>query len=293
MTQPGLWVTGATGLVGRALARRRPIVALPRRAPAQGGPWWEPLAGAVHDDGSAVAAVVHLAGENVDGKRWDDDHKRAIRDSRVQGSRTVVRWLSDRKQRPSVLVAASATGLYGNRGDLELAEDAGVGAGFLADVVEAWERELVAAEVAGVRVVRLRIGVVLTREGGALRKMLPAFRAGLGGPIGRGRQWFPWVHLEDVVSAVEWALTDPTASGAYNVVAPGIVRQREFARALGSALRRPAIVPAPAAALRLLFGELADEALLASTRAVPAALQRDGFRFTHPDLKDALVDLLG
>jgi len=293
MNPPGLWVTGATGLVGRALAQRRTIVPLPRRAPSGEGPWWEPMAGVVHDDRSPVAAVVHLAGENVDGRRWNDEHKRAIRESRVQGSRTLVRWLADRAQRPSVLVAASATGLYGNRGDLELPEDAGAGTGFLAEVVEAWETELIEAEALGVRVVRLRIGVVLTPDGGALRKMLPAFRAGVGGPIGRGRQWFPWVHLDDVVSSVEWALTDPTASGAYNVVAPGIVRQRDFARALGRAVHRPAFVPAPAAALRLLFGELADEALLASTRAVPAALERDGFAFAHPQLDGALANLLG
>lgn len=292
MSGPALWVTGATGLVGRALARRRPLVGLPRRAPDGGGPWWEPLAGRVHDDGATVAAVVHLAGASVAAKRWDAAHKQAIYDSRVEGTRTLVEWLAGRSQRPSVLVAASATGLYGHRGDVELPEDAAPGDGFLADVVQAWEAEILRAEELGVRVVRLRIGVVLTPEGGALPRMLPAFRAGVGGPLGRGTQWFPWVHLDDVARAVEWALLTPEASGAYNVVAPGIVRQRDFARALGRAVRRPARLPVPGVALKLLFGELAEEGLLASTRAVPERLEADGFAFRHPALEPALAALL-
>jgi uncharacterized protein len=290
VTAPVVWVTGAGGLVGRALAARRAIVPVPRRQPDTTGPWWEPMAGRVHDDGSVVAAVVHLAGENVAGKRWDDAHKRAIRDSRVLGSKTLVDWMGARTQRPSVLVAASATGFYGHRGDIELDEEAGVGTGFLAEVTEAWESELTAAEAAGVRVVRLRLGVVLAAGGGALSKMLPAFRAGVGGPIGSGRQWFPWVHLDDVVGVVDWALTNPHAQGAYNVVSPGIVRQREFAKTLGQVLRRPAFVPAPAAALKLLFGEMAEEALLSSTRAIPRRLEHDGYAFRHIALEPALRD---
>lgn len=293
MTRPALWVTGATGLVGRALAQRRAVVGLSRRAPDSGGPWWEPIAGKVHDDGATVAAVVHLAGENVAARRWTPEHKQAIRDSRVRGTATLVDWLAARAQRPSVLVCASATGLYGHRGDVELPEGAAAGDGFLAEVVAAWEAEMARAEDLGVRVVRLRIGVVLTPDGGALPRMLPAFRAGVGGPIGRGTQWFPWVHLDDVVRAVEWALVNPEASGAYNVVAPGIVRQRDFARALGRAVRRPARLRVPGVALKLLFGELADEGLLASTCAVPERLSADGFSFAHPDLDAALADLLG
>jgi uncharacterized protein (TIGR01777 family) len=159
-------------------------------------------------------------------------------------------------------------------------------------VVASWETEIERAAELGIRVVTLRIGIVLSPEGGALRTMLPAFRAGAGGPLGSGRQWFPWVHLDDAVAAVVWALRDGAAEGAYNVVSPGIVQQGRFARSLGRAVHRPARLPAPAFALRALFGEMADEALLSSTRAVPRRLQEDGFSFSFADLDGALADLL-
>ena len=283
-------VTGASGLVGRRLGQELPIVGMPRRD--LGGPWWEPLNGVVHDTGEPLAAVVHLAGENVAGARWTPEHKARVLDSRVKGTRTLVDWLAGRSQRPSVLVAASATGLYGDRGDEVLDEQASRGDGFLADVVEAWEAEIHRASALGIRVVVLRIGLVLSPEGGALRTMLPAFRAGVGGPLGSGRQWFPWVHLDDAVGAVVWALRDGAAEGAYNVVSPGIVQQARFARSLGRAVHRPARLRAPAFALRAVFGELANEALLSSTRAVPRRLEEEGFSFSFPDLDGALADLL-
>ncbi len=289
MTQRVL-VTGASGLLGRRLGEALPIVGMPRRD--LGGPWWEPLNGRVHDTGEPLAAVVHLAGENVAGARWTADHKARILDSRVKGTHTLVDWLASRSQRPSVLVAASATGLYGDRGDEVLDEQAQQGRGFLADVVKAWEAESERAKALGIRVVLLRIGIVLSPEGGALRTMLPAFRAGVGGPLGSGRQWFPWVHLDDAVGAVVWALRDGAAEGAYNVVSPGIVQQARFARSLGRAVHRPARLPAPAFALRAVFGELANEALLSSTRAVPRRLEQEGFCFSFPDLDQALASLL-
>lgn len=289
---PRVLVTGASGLIGRALARQRAVVALPRRQPADGGPWWDPEAGAVHAGPGPVAAVVHLAGENVAGRRWNAAHKARVLDSRVRGTRALVDWMAARSQRPAVFVAASAVGLYGDRGDEVLSEASPRGEGFLADVTAAWEAEIARAAELGVRTVRLRIGVVLSPEGGALAKMLPAFRAGVGGPIGSGRQWFPWVHLDDVVNVIERALTDGAMRGAYNLTAPGILRQRDFARALGRGVRRPAFLPAPGRALRVLFGELANEGLLASTRAVPTRLVESGYGFAWPEIDGALGDLL-
>jgi len=284
-------VTGAGGLVGRALAESRATVALSRRRPADGGPWWEPEDGRVHDDGRALRAIVHLAGEPIAAGRWTRARRSAIESSRIAGTRTLVEWLARRDQRPEVLVCASAVGLYGDRRDEELREDSGPGDGFLADLCARWEAEARRAQDLGVRVVIVRLGLVLARGAGVLAQLEPLFKLGAGGPVGSGRQWFPWVHRDDVVGALEWALSTPGARGAYNLVAPGIVRQADFARALGRALHRPAFVPTPAFALRLVLGELADEALLASQRARPARLQSDGYAFRWPDLDAALADL--
>ena len=293
MTPPALLVTGATGLLGRALAAQHTVVPLPRRAPAGGGPWWDPLGGSVHDDGRPLGAVVHLAGENVGEGRWSEARKAAIRDSRVTGTRTLVDWLRGRAQRPEVFIAASAIGFYGDRGESELDEDAGPGTGFLADTCRAWEAEADRAAEAGIRVVKLRIGIVLDPAGGALGKMLPLFRAGLGGPLGSGRQWFPWVHRDDVLGLIAHALRSPAVRGPLNAVAPGAVRQGDFARALGAALHRPAFVPAPAFALRAALGEFAQEGLLASARVVPARAAATGYTFRFPTLGPALSQLLG
>ena len=291
MSDGATLVTGAGGLVGRALGESMTTTALSRRPPEGGGLWWEPEANRVHDDGRPLRAVVHLAGEPIAAGRWTRARRSAIETSRIAGTRTLVEWLATREQRPDVLVSASAVGFYGDRGDEELREDSDRGDGFLADLCVSWEREARRAEDLGVRVVVLRLGVVLSRGAGVLAQLEPIFKLGAGGPVGSGRHWFPWVHRDDVVGALEWALATPRARGVYNLVAPGAVRQVDFARALGRALHRPAFVPTPAFALRLVFGELADELLLASQRARPARLQSDGYAFRWPDLDTTLSDL--
>ncbi len=289
MNSPALVVTGASGLVGKALGAVETVVPLRR---GEGPLSWDPTGGQVEDDGRALGAVVHLAGEPIAGSRWNEARKRSMSDSRVLGTRTLVGWLTERKQRPEVLVSASAIGLYGDRGDEVLDEDATPGTGFLAELVEGWEREARAAANAGIRVVILRIGIVISRQGGALEKMRLPFSLGLGGPVGSGQQWFPWVHLDDVVGVIRHALRTPSMRGPYNLVAPGVVRQRDFARALGKTLHRPAVLPAPRFALRAAFGEMADEALLSSARVVPRRLLEAGYRFQHPDLAPALESVL-
>ena len=246
----------------------------------------------VHSAPPLVGGVVHLAGAPVAGGRWTEAKKEAIYRSRVEGSAALVSWLGQREQRPSVLISASAVGFYGDRGDEVLTEAAGSGAGFLAKVVKDWEAEVDRAAELGIRVVKLRIGIVLSSSGGAMGEMLPIFRAGMGGPMGSGRQWFPWVHIDDVLNVIEWALRSDQARGAYNLAAPGICSQRYFARSLGRALGRPAFMPAPRLALKLALGEFAEEALLASSRVVPSRLKEAGYDFAWPALAPALEDVL-
>jgi uncharacterized protein len=284
-------VTGATGLIGRALGRRIGITAMARKPGEKDALWWDPGRGEVHDDGQPVAAVVHLAGENLAAGRWTAERRQRIERSRLQGTLAIVRWIAERRQRPSVLICASAVGIYGDTGEQERTETDPPGSGFLAVLCQRWEREAARAEDIGVRVVHARFGVVLSREGGALKTMDPLFRLGLGGPLGGGRQWFPWIHVDDVTGAILWLLEAEDHAGAYNLVAPGIVRQGDFARALGAALRRPALLPAPAFALRAVLGPMADEALLVSQRVAPGRLLSEGYGFAHPELEDALGDL--
>lgn len=291
MSQNEILVTGASGLVGSALAEILPHTPL-RRSPGNGDPWWEPLEGRVHESASSLRAVVHLAGENVAGGRWTEARKSAIESSRVIGTRTLVNWLRARPTKPEVLVSASAIGIYGNEaGDRECHEDSELGTNFLARVCRSWETEADRASEVGIRVVKLRLGLVLQPGDGLLGTMEPIFRVGAGGPIGSGAQWLPWVHVEDVVRAIRWAVESEGASGVYNLVAPEPVRQRDFASALGRVLHRPSVLPTPAFALRLLFGQAADEALLASTRALPTRLEEADFEFRHPKLSEALDDL--
>jgi uncharacterized protein (TIGR01777 family) len=236
-------------------------------------------------------AVVHLAGESV-GARWTARRKANIRRSRVQGTKLLVRSLAGLSQRPRALLCASAVGYYGDTASRVTDESAPPGSGFLAEVCRDWEAEAVSAEEAGMRVVRLRFGMVLDPQGGALAQMLPAFRLGLGGRIGTGRQYVSWITLDEAVTAVCHALEQTDVSGAVNIVAPEPVMQKQFALALAGALHRPAAVPLPAAVVRLLFGEMGDVLLLSSTRAVPAALTRSGYRFRTPDLQSALSTML-
>jgi uncharacterized protein (TIGR01777 family) len=295
-------LTGATGLIGRKLVaalRTRgdePVVLSrdPARAQATLGvaaAAWRPLAEPAPADAlQGCDAVVHLAGENV-AQRWTASAKRSIRGSRVQGTANLVAGLRATTPAPRVLVSASAVGYYGPRGDERLDEDAAPGSDFLAQVCVDWEQRARDAEDLGTRVVNIRTGVVLDRTGGALAKMLPPFRAGLGGPIAGGGQYMPWIHADDVVALYLAALDDGRWRGPFNAAAPEPVTNREFSTALGRALHRPAIAPVPALAVRLLFGEMA-EIVTKGQRAVPARALALGYRFLHTDLDEALRSTL-
>lgn len=292
-------IAGASGLVGTALAERlqdagHRVVRLrrPGRNIAADGPTWDPAHGTI-DDGAldGCDAVVNLAGASIGDGRWTKRRKRLLRDSRIDATRLLVDAMATMERRPRVLVSASAVGFYGDRGDDRLIESDARGRGFLAELAADWEAEAQAAEDLGVRVVTPRFGVILDRDAEALRRMMLPIRLGVGGPLGNGRQWMPWVTLADVTRAIEFFLTHEV-HGAVNVVAPGEERNRTFTKALARRLHRPAILPAPGFALRLLLGQAADELLLASTRAEPARLTEAGFTFVHPDLASALPAVL-
>jgi uncharacterized protein (TIGR01777 family) len=285
-------VTGASGLIGSSLVpylRRQghDVVSLVRRAPRSPSEVrWDPGSGDVDLSGlRGTDGVVHLAGAGVGDRRWTDAYKRTILSSRVDGTRTIARAMADLDPRPAVLVSGSAIGLYGERGDELLDEGSPGGSTFLSDVVRAWEGAADPARDAGIRVVHPRTGLVMARSGGAFGQLLPLLRLGLGGPIGSGRQWWSWITLRDEVRALAWLLEQPV-SGPVNLTAPAPARQRDVVGALARALHRPALLPAPALALRLVLGEFAGE-VLASQRVVPTALQASGFRFEHPDLESA------
>jgi uncharacterized protein (TIGR01777 family) len=293
-------VTGSTGLVGRALVDAletdgpsvRRVVRRPGNHP-QNEIRWDPASGTIDAAGfSGVDAVVHLAGESVAAHRWTAAVKREIRDSRVRGTTLLCQMLAGLDSKPSVLVSASAVGYYGNRGDERLDESSPHGNGFLADVCHEWEAATKPARDADIRVVNLRIGVVLTRKGGALKSMLTPFKLGVGGVIGSGRQYFSWITLEDLVRAIQFALNASALSGPVNAVAPHPVTNREFTKTLGRVLRRPTVFPMPAFAARLAFGEMADEMFLASARVEPKALAATQFEFAHPQLEPALRHIL-
>jgi len=278
------------------------VVQLVRRAPqGKGEIQWDPKRGVMlwatergtESPLEGLEAAVHLGGVNLAARRWTPAYKREIETSRVDSTRVLAAMLAELKRPPKTLLVASAMGFYGDRGDevlddTVLAEGSSVGKGFLPEVCAKWEAASEAAEKAGIRVVHLRFGVVLGREG-ALKKMLPIFRLGLGGRLGSGRQWMSWIGLGDVVRAMLFAMKTETLSGPVNLVAPNPVTNAEFTRALGRALHRPAVMPVPAVALRLMFGEMADEALLGSTRAVPGKLVGAGFRFEQPTVDEALA----
>lgn len=292
-------IAGATGFLGRALARSLTadgwsVVPVVRRRTGDGQALWDPAAGTIEATALAgVEAVVHLAGESIAGSRWTAARKRAIRDSRVGSTRLLATALAALDPPPAVLVSASAVGIYGDRGDEILTEASPPGTGFLPDLAVAWEAAAAPAAQAGIRVVHPRFGIVLAPSGGALAEMLPFFRAGLGGPIGDGRQWMSWLTRDEAVAIIRFAIETPALRGPVLAVSPNPVTNRDFATALGAALHRPALLPVPAFALRLRFGELADAALLASHRAVPAALEAAGYRFQHPELRAALRLVLG
>lgn len=296
---PRVLLTGASGLLGAAtrqalLAEGCAVHTLVRRAPAVPTEHtWNPATGLLDANSlEGFDAVIHLAGENIAARRWSPEQKRRIRDSRVLGTRLLAERLAERRPKSAVLICASATGYYGSRGDEVLTESAAAGTGFLAEVCHEWEAATAPAEAAGIRVVRLRLGLVLARQGGALAAMLPLFKLGLGGRLGNGRQWWSWLALTDAVRIIQFAIHQPALSGPVNAVAPEPVTNREFTQTLASVLRRPAFLPAPAFLLRLAVGEAAEALLLASARVQPAALTANGFRFAQPTLREALESAL-
>jgi len=295
-------ITGSTGLVGSEVvsvlsAAGHEAVRLVRRAPAPGekAVRWNPAQGEVDVAGlEGFDAVIHLAGENVGSGRWTAARKTAIRDSRVNGTRLLCDALAGLARPPKTLVCASAIGYYGDRGEELLTEESSPGTGFLAEVSREWEAASGSAARKGIRVVILRIGVVLSSNGGALSRMLPLFRAGLGGVIGGGSQYLSWVALDDLPFIILHSLQCADLVGPVNAVTPHPVTNREFTRALGNALSRPTPLPVPAFALRLAVGrEMADALLLASARVLPRRLETTGYRFRFPELGEALRHLLG
>lgn len=293
-------ITGSTGLVGQALTDRlsqqghEPIRMVRAAAADEGQIAWDIHSG-VKDARALdrVDAVVHLAGENIASGRWTKAKKARILDSRVQGTVRLAETLAGLNHPPQTLVCASAIGYYGDRGDERLTEESGPGANFLADVCQRWEQAAVAAVNAGIRVVHLRFGVILSARGGALTRMLTPFKLGLGGRIGNGRQWMSWITLDDAVDVVCRALTTAELKGPVNVVSPRAVTNQMFTKILGRVLSRPTMFPLPAPIARLMLGQMADELLLASARVVPAKLEAAGYEFHHAELEAALRDLLG
>ena len=292
-------ITGSTGLVGNALgkalrARGNDVVQLVRREPrGEDELAWDPSSGVAEPQRlSECDAVVHLAGENLAARRWSAAQKARIRDSRIQGTRRLVEALGSRADGPRTFLCASAVGFYGDTGDRDVDESAPAGTGFLADLCAAWEAETAPLAENGLRVAHLRFGVVLNPGGGALKKMLLPFRLGLGGRLGSGRQGMSWITLEDAVGATLHVLDSTVLNGPVNIVAPTPATNASFTRALGSTLHRPTWFPMPAFAARLAFGELADEALLASTRALPKVLAEHGYVFGDPKLEAALQRML-
>jgi uncharacterized protein (TIGR01777 family) len=293
-------VTGSSGLIGAALlpvlrAGGHSVVRLVRAGGERAGDtvWWDPAAGVL--DRAAIQgfdAVVHLAGEDIAGGSWTAGKKARIRESRVDGTALLARTLASLDRRPAALACASAIGYYGDRGSQILTEDTGPGTGFLASVCRDWEAAAAPAVEAGIRVAHLRFGVVLSADGGALARMLGPFRMGVGGPVGSGRQYVSWIALDDAVGAVGHVLLTRTLGGAVNVAAPVPVTQAEFARTLARVLGRPAVLGMPAFAVRLMFGELADELLLASQRLAPERLLATGYQFRFRELEAALRHLL-
>ena len=287
-------ISGGTGLVGGELipllkAAGHSILTLSRRNAGAGSILWDPAKGVTPLGAlEGVDAVVHLAGENIAGSRWTAAVKERIRSSRVDGTRNLVKSLALLKSPPKTLVCASAIGFYGHRGEERLDESSMVGSGYLSDVCRAWEAEAQEAEKLGLRVVRLRIGVVLSKKGGALAKMLLPFKLGVGGIIGSGKQYWSWIGLNDLVRIISFCIENEAMSGAVNAVSPNPMTNYDFTKAVGAVLHRPTIFPMPAFAAKLALGEMADDLLLSSIRVEPHKLQSLGFQFAQPDLTSCL-----
>ncbi len=292
-------ITGGSGFIGRNLVKLVPepiVVGRSSKKIQQIFPnvqcvEWHPPELIPKEIFDGVDVVFHLAGENIYKGRWNEEKKKRIFESRQVGTRTIVESMCQAKNRPKVLISSSAVGYYGDRGDEELTEDFGPGTGFLSEVCQMWEMEAMRATSCGVRVVPIRTGIVLGRDGGALAEMLRIFRLGLGGKLGRGNQFMSWIHIEDLVSIMAYCAQADTVSGPVNAVSPNPVTNKEFTKTLAKVLRRPAFMTVPAPLLRLVLGEFA-EALLSSQRALPQKLLNSGYQFRYPLLQDALVNLL-
>ena len=293
-------VTGATGLIGSALSERlrkegNEVLVVTRRRNLSSPPTvvlWDPERGELDTSAlEGIDAVVHLAGETI-AERWTRAKKERIRASRVEGTRLLVDALKSLSKPPSVLVGSSAVGFYGSRGDEDLDETSEPGTGYLPEVCQAWEAATARASELGMRVANLRTGIVLSTKGGALGEMLLPFKLGLGGPVGSGTQWMSWIHIDDVVGGYHFALHQAELSGVVNLTAPKPARNAEFTKALGRALGRPAFLPAPGFALKLVFGEMAQDLLLDGQKVLPRRLQSAGYKFQHRDLDEALTDVI-
>jgi uncharacterized protein (TIGR01777 family) len=299
---PRILISGASGLIGAALIaalekRGDEVYRLVRREPRNVQEIrWDPMQVIPPQLVSGFEVCLHLSGETVAG-RWTEGKKRSIRDSRVVSTRNLAIALTQADEPPQTFLCASAIGYYGNRGDELLTEDSPSGRGFLAELSREWEASTQPPAQAGIRVANLRIGIVLSRNGGALKQMLLPFRLGIGGRIGNGRQWFSWIHIDDLVAAVLYIIERSASPGQLirgpvNMVSPNPVTNTAFTKALASALKRPALIPVPSTALKLLFGEFANEGLLSSARVVPQKLSEGGFVFRYPEVAAALRDLL-
>lgn len=292
-------VSGATGLVGKTLCQAlddggHSIRRLVRNATPLSNQaiYWDPANGVLAPEAlEGLDAIIHLAGEPIAAGRWTSARKARIRSSRVKGTQLLCERLAACSVPPPLLISASAIGIYGNRGDESLDESSGPGRGYLSEVCQDWEAATRVASAAGIRVVNLRLGLVLSPTGGALASMLPAFKLGLGGPLGPGTQWMSWIHMDDLIGAILHILMDDAMAGPVNAVSPEPVSNGTFSKALGRAIGRPAILPAPAPLLRIVLGEMADELLLSSARVLPGQLIESEFAFRHPDLECALQDI--
>ncbi len=293
-------VTGSTGMVGSALIRAllsdgHEVTRLVRggaqafRAPGTAAVHWDPERGEI--DAQSLEghdAAVHLAGENVGEGRWDEEKKRRILESRVKGTRLIAETLAALERKPEALVSASAIGFYGNRGEELLTEASASGSDFLSEVCREWEKATLAAGQAGMRVVNLRIGIVLSAEGGALPKMLTPFKLGVGGRVASGRQYMSWIDLEDLIGIIKHAITNPALRGPVNAVAPSPVTNEQFTKTLGRVLSRPSFFPVPEFAIKLAFGEMGETLLLGGQKVEPAQLKASGYSFAYPNLEDSL-----
>lgn len=294
-------ITGASGLIGKALqksfaAKGYEMLLASRREPKDTSHiQWDADTGfrdADLDRLEGLDAVVHLAGENIAGLRWTDEKKKAIRDSRVFGTRSMIETFDELKAKPKAFISGSAIGFYGDRGDEEMTESSPAGKTFLAEVCKEWEAESRRAEDLGIRTVLLRTGIVLSKDGGALATMLTPFKLGVGGVIGDGKQWMSWVSLDDVVGIINYVLENENVRGAVNNTAPNPVTNEEFTKTLGSVLYRPTFLPLPEFAVHMVFGEMGDALLLDSTRVIPKRMNDAGYEFMYADLRTALEHAL-